>query len=451
MVNRFQTVGTSGLQRYSGYVDEPYLDSLRGGDGRKTLRQMEYGDPVVGAVLFSIEFYLRQMERTVEPGDETPAAQEQADFVASCFDDMSVSWEDTLSEILTFLVYGWSYHEIVYKLRQGYSDDPTKRSRHNDGRIGWRKLPLRSQLTLDSWVFDEDGGVQAMVQTAPPHYNRVEIPIEKSLLFRTTAKYGNPEGRSILLNAYRPWYFKRQIEQIEAIGIERDLAGLPIAWVPTELMRQDAGAEEQALLTTIKQIVTNIRRDEQEGVVMPRAYDTNGNLKYDLSLLSTGGQRQFNTDAIIARYDQRIAMTVLADWILLGHERVGTQALSVSKLGIFTQALQAWADSIADIFNAHAIPRLLRLNGLDDSAPPRLRFVSVPKVDLEALGQYITAIAGAGALLFPDQELENHLRRAAGLPDAPEAEEEFEPTTAPPAVEDDEVEPEAGDTGQAGV
>lgn len=33
--------------------------------------------------------------------------------------DMQDTWSDTISEILSFLTYGWSYHEIVYKVRAG--------------------------------------------------------------------------------------------------------------------------------------------------------------------------------------------------------------------------------------------------------------------------------------------------------------------------------------------
>lgn len=31
--------------------------------------------------------------------------------------DMQDTWTDTISEILSFLTYGWSFHEIVYKRR----------------------------------------------------------------------------------------------------------------------------------------------------------------------------------------------------------------------------------------------------------------------------------------------------------------------------------------------
>ena len=44
-----------------------------------------------------------------------------------------------------------------------------------------------------------------------------------------SARGDNPEGRSILRNAYFSWYFEKKIAEIEGIGIARDLAGLPRA------------------------------------------------------------------------------------------------------------------------------------------------------------------------------------------------------------------------------
>ena len=56
---------------------------------------------------------------------------------------------------LSFLTYGWSAHEIVYKRRAGKSKDPRLNSKYSDGPIGWRK-PDRAQETLWEWVYDDE-------------------------------------------------------------------------------------------------------------------------------------------------------------------------------------------------------------------------------------------------------------------------------------------------------
>ncbi len=405
-------LGETGLQKSGGQVYEEFLRELRGDRWLKVVREMSEQDSVVVAILFAVEMMLRQADWEIEPADNDT---ETAEFVESCFDDMSLSWEDTMTEILTMLPYGYSYLETVYKKRGGDVDDPAKRSKYNDGRIGWRKWAIRSQHTRYMWEFDRGGGIRGMWQTLEQG-TPVLIPIEKALLFRTTTHLGNPEGRSILRGRYRSWYFKKHMENIEGIGVERDIAGLPVAHVPPELLSSAASPENQQLYSAIKEIVTSIRRDEQEGIVWPLAYDENGRERFKLELLSTAGSRQFDIGGIISRKNSEIAMAVLADFILLGHEKVGSYALSATKSSMFKTALKAWLDSIADVINTYAIPRLLRVNGMQVTAPPRLAFGGVGEIDLDVLMTFVKEASAAGMELFPSVEIENDLRSKMRLP-----------------------------------
>lgn len=417
-------LGVTGLQRMGrrSTISEEFLPQLSGERARKVYREMRDNDPVIGAMFFAIEMLVRQVEWRVEGGSE-----ELVEFVESCLSDMSHTWGDFLAEVLSMLTYGWSWHEIVYKHRSGDSSDPSKRSKYTDGKIGWRKFPIRSQDSLVEWEFDDEGGIQAMIQSAPPLYAQTTIPIQRSLLFRTGLHKGNPEGRSLLRNAYRPWYYKKRIEDIEGIGVERDLAGLPVIYRSAEI----AAAYDDDL----KKILRNVRRDEQEGVLLPLAYDEAGNKMLEFSLLSSAGQRQMNVSEIIGRYNKTIAMTCLADFILLGQQAVGSFALSSSKTELFATALGAILKSIADTVNEHAVSRLLAVNGIavkDAADLPRLVAGDLEAPDLKELGGYITALAGAGAPLFPDEDLEQHMRKIAGLPEKSEEAKTLPPPTAPP-------------------
>jgi hypothetical protein len=88
----------------------------------------------------------------------------------------------------------------------------------------------------------------------------------------------------------------------------------------------------------------NVRRDEHEGLVLPSEYDPDTKQPlFDFELLSSGGARTFDTNALIQRYEQRILMSVMADFLLLGHEGVGSYAMHVDKTGIFKAALNTIA------------------------------------------------------------------------------------------------------------
>lgn len=417
----FKETGVTGLRRSGGYVYEEFLTQLAGYRAIQIYKEMRENDPIIGAILYAIDKLLRQVQWRVQPASSSLEDIRYAKFVESCMRDMNMTWEDLISEILSMLVYGWSYHEIVYKKRGGMTGNSETRSKYDDGLIGWRKIPIRAQETKQMWDFDDNGGLKGMLQSAPPEYKLIHIPIQKALLFRTTASKNNPEGRSILRNAYRPWYYKKRIEEIEAIGIERDLAGFPIMYVDPDIMRPEAPEWKQQIFRDYQNAVINIRRDQQEGMILPSIYADNGNLMYRLELLSSGGQRSFDTDRIITRYDQRIATTVLADFILLGQSANGSYALSSDKTNLFSISLRCWLEIIRSTFNEHALPRLFEVNGFVTKKLPTIEYGDIESPDLGALGNYIQVLAGAGVPLFPDDMLENHLRGLANLPEKRES------------------------------
>jgi hypothetical protein len=329
---------------------------------------------------------------------------------------MQDNWQVTLASILSMMIYGWSYHEICYKIRGGDVADPIRKSNFTDGKIGWRKFDIRSQESLMRWETVEPSGsgdITGMTQIVYGLGART-VPYEKSLLFRVSLNRGSPEGKPMIRNAYRPWFIKKHIEEIEAIGIERDLAGLPVGWLDPAYMSPDATDDEKAVFTTVKQIVANIKRNEMEGIVFPLLYDEYGHKLIDLTLMNSGGNRQFDIDKTIGRYNQQIAMSVLADFLMLGHEAVGTQALGSSKIELWMMAVESLAKSIAAEINQYAIPRLLKLNGMDTENMPKLVFGSVENVDLGVLGTFIKAMCDAGVIV-PDQKLEEMIREIAKL------------------------------------
>src|SRR5215831_5855926 len=420
-------LGVTGVKRVSGYVDEEFLPALRGRNAVKVYREMSSNDSMVGALMFAIDKLIREIEWKVLPADqgqENVAAQE---FLESCMEDMSDPWDGFIGEVLSMLVYGWSWHEIVYKKRMGpWQTDPRKRSKYSDGLIGWRKIPIRAQETLLRWSFDETGGVRAMIQMAPPKYVQTVLPIEKSILFRTAIAKGNPEGLSLLRTAYRSWYFKKRLEEFEAIGVERDLAGMPVGKVPADYLNAAKGTPQAKTVDAFRKMVRGVRRDENEGLVLPTQYDPDTKQPmFDFELMNSGGTRQFDTNSIIQRYEQRILMTVLADFILVGHEDTGSYSLHTDKTGMFRAALNAIAKTIADTLNRYAVPRLFALNGWKLDELPRFEPTNVDPPALDQLSAFISATAGAGMQWFPDPELEKYLREIARLPEMTDEDVDF--------------------------
>lgn len=411
MSNDSKEIGRVGQRRYGGIFYEEFLSELRGRKGAEVFTEMSNNDETIGAILFAIEMLVRQASWNVEPGGSTAKDREAAEFVKSCMDDMQQTWIDTISEILSFLTYGWSFHEIVYKRRMGRTKDSRTSSKYDDGLIGWMKLPIRSQETLYQWEYDDQDNLIGMTQMPPPDFGLITIPMNKAMLFRTRSRKDNPEGRSILRTAYRSWYFKRRIQEIEGIGIERDLAGLPVITTPEGMDIWDKDDEDMnAIRAGLEAMVKNIRRDSTEGLVLP--------FGYSFELTSTGGSRQFDTNSIIARYDTKISQTVLADFIQLGHESVGSFALSSDKTNLFSMAICAFLDIICQTFNSQGIPALIDING-DHFAGvtdyPRLTHGDIEDVDLATMATFIKDMTSIGVII-PDESLEDYVRQLGKLP-----------------------------------
>lgn len=410
-VVNFKQLGTTGLKRYGPYVYEEFLPELRWPRAGKVYQEMADNDPVIGAILYLAEMLIRGTSWGVSPASTSKADVEAAEFLKSCMDDMEMSWPDTISEILSMLTYGFSFHEILYKVRRGPTERSARyRSKYSDGRIGWRNLPVRSQNSLNGWIFNKDNEAVAFEQLAEPDYQRVVIPFSKGLLFRTRVTRDNPEGKSLLRNAYRPWFFKKHFEEIEGIGIERDLAGFPVLQSPEGLdLWNEDDPNMVALRSRAEELVANVRRDSEEGILLPYGWD--------LKLLTSGSSRQLDIGGTIERYDNRIAITMLSDIILLGNKS-GSFALADTKQSMLASSLQSQLLNIADVFNTRAVPRLFQANSFVGlTALPKI----VPgQIQTPSLKEVALVLRAMGLKINDDMELQNYLRRIMNMPELSE-------------------------------
>lgn len=426
----YTEVGNSGLRAFAGWVREEFLPQLTGRQGAQKYREMMDNSPIIGAIMASIVATMRKVEWRVEPADDSGEAAEAADFLDSCRDDMTDTWEENVVEDLSMLGYGFAAKEIVYKKRMGR--DPGKapdgtdlgKSDYDDGLIGWRRLPIRGQDTVLKWFFDANGEIKGMTQQ-PWSGALIDIPIEKLLLFRPSQHKNNPEGRSILRTSYVPYYFIKRLQEQEAILGER-MGGLPCVKVPSELIQaaSDGDAIATAAMAAYKKMATNIRIDEQMGILMPSDMQPGPNgpssspaYSFELVVPQGGRGMALNINDTVNRYNTQILTSVLADFLTMGHDARGAQNLGQTKIDLFYQAIEGFLNSNAAIYNRHAIPRLWRLNGFDMDYMPKLIPDLAIRVDLDVLSNFVTRLASAGMPIFPNDDVQRYLLEAAGLPD----------------------------------
>jgi len=416
--SKFGETGTSGLKHSAGRIQDEFIRELEGYRGTKKLDEFRRNDAIAGGVLRAMTMLTRSVDWTVWPSEDESLSGDlrldDAEFLESCQGDMGrQTWPEFIGEVATKYWAGFSLFEEVMKVRAG-SKGATP-SKYDDRNIGWAKLAFRAQETIERWALGPHGEIEGAEQRDPSGGGVFDIPEMKFLLFRTSTEKNNPMGESVLRSAFVDWCYKTGKEEVGAIAFERDGTGIPEFYIPADKMDADG---DQTTFNYFKKMGKNIRVDDQACVILPSDTDEKGNRLYEFNLKSSPGTRSTNTNEEINRHNMAIAISCLAQWLLLGTTGVGSFALVDSHTNSFATALGGYLDMIAEVLNCVAIPRLWEINGWDRPTP-YFKHGDIETQDIVALSGLLTAATGAGIDLT-DPQTENEIRRVAGLPQTAE-------------------------------
>ena len=383
------TLGVAGDNTHNGQIRaDEFLPELRGKKAVRKYREMRDNDSTVGAVMYSVEQILRDVDLHVHPANDSDAAKVEKEFVESILVDMDHTLDDHIAEALGYLSYGFGWFEVIYKRRVGPTErSPKKHSKFTDGRIGIRKIASRAPWTINKFDVDQKtGDVLGIEQSVGLMAGKNYIPTNKSLYYRTTSLNGDPSGRSILRNAYTSYEY----------------------------------------LNNLQQILRDVKFNEQGYIILPSdtypdkdGAPTNQRL-VDIELMASNGKRNIDINPIINRYQHDIARSVLSEFLLLGTSG-GSYALSKSKTDLFLRALESYIQAIVDVLNKQLVERLWQLNGLDYDLMPTIKAGDVAPHDLREIAAFLRNLNGANIDVSSHPEVIKDLMDIAELEYDPEA------------------------------
>jgi hypothetical protein len=391
-------LGVETAQRVATTLYDDFLPELRGRNAIRTWKEMSTNDSTVAAILYAITALAREVDWKVVPRDDTPQAQTAADFLQDTIDGMKHPLSETIGEAFTALTYGFSFHEIVYN--------------NVDGRIGWERLSYRPQDTLIRWELDDKLRPVAFLQEMPEG-QKVVIPVDgKGILFRPDST--TPSGTPILRGAWRSWVFKKRAEEHLMISSARNLVGMPQVQMPAEVL---AAGQGDPFYDAMKSLVTRVKRDDLMGIMMPSDRDEAGNLLYEFSLVSPEANPNFDqVVGVIRMFAADITSVVLAGFIGLGRDSMGSRALAEPQQELFQTALGSLLDILENTLNRQAVAWLFKLNPHVANLPiPRLAHGEIKDVDMLGLADLLLKTAQAGAVWFNGEEDDPVLRQIAEL------------------------------------
>ena len=399
-----KVLGVAGDNTYNGQIRaDEFLPELRGKKAIRKYREMRDNDSTIGAVMYATEQVLRDVDLKVMPANDSAEAKKEAEFVESVLDDMDHTLDDHIAESLSNLSYGFAWFEVIYKRRNGPTErSDKKRSKYSDGRMGVRKIAIRAPWTISRFDVDQQtGDVKGIYQDGSGYNNSNYIPTRKSLYYRTTTINGDPAGRSILRNAYTSYEYVNNLQSIEAIAVERELAGIPVARIPAEYLSGDATAAQSGFVNNLQSILRDVKFNEQGYIILPSdtypdkdGAPTNQKL-VDVELMSSSGSRNIDIDPIVRRYQHDIARSVLSEFLMLGGGNTGSYALSKSKTDLFLRALESYIQAIVDVLNKQLVERLWELNGLNYDLMPTIVAGDVAPHDLREIAAFLRNLNGA--------------------------------------------------------
>ena len=406
---KFRTIiGTTGLKHMGGRIREEYLNALKSWSSEVKLYLEMRDDPIIGAQLDAIKLPLQAATFDVQPSPGgSPNDAAAAEWLWDCMNNMDgQTWNSHVEDALESLDFGFALGELVLDKRA-------------DGRLWLRNIDPRGQESLDRWEYDEAerDKLDAFVQLDPNSGGTFTIPISKCLHFKFRGRKGNPQGKSLLRALYWPYKFARNLEDLEGIGIERDVGGMPVA-------KLKEGGYEDNDIVTLKAALKGLRKDEEVYLIEPEGVDIRA---------YAGGSKIYDTNVVIDRWHKIMLMRFFSQFLILGMGNVGTQALVKGSHDFFALALEAVQRYLLETWNQQLVPYLFKFNQWPNiSGYPTIVWEKPGRVDLVALVNFMNTAIGA-KLLTPTDLDEDHIRSLADLPELPD-EERGNPRTpeAPP-------------------
>lgn len=404
---KLSEIGYSGLKMFDGISLEESHKELQHPTNIETYRAMSYHPAVNAALSLYNSMVSKATFRILEPKDATEQEKQQTDRVREMFNDMEISMEDVIVDIMTMTTFGFSVLEKVYRRRL-----KSKGSAYDDGLIAPKKLAFRNQESIEKFLFDDTGneliGVKQNLARVRDPFNRfakretleVNLPREKFMLFNIGRNRSNPYGVSPLRDVYLPWKYLSSVEELEASGVAKDLQGLPVLSIPAEYMSSDASPEQKVIFEQFKAIVRNLQNNTQSGVILPSTVDPETRQPlFELKLLSTeGGKKNYDTGAVKDYYRTMIFIGMSADILLMGNTQTGSFALGSIKTSLTGSFVESMLRRIVSVFNDDLIKQIYELNGWDIARRCKMDHEGFEDVDLESFSKAIQRIGAVGYL-----------------------------------------------------
>lgn len=375
-----RTLGVPGYDEgVVGLPDLEFMSELEPPSGLDKFRRMERNDPIIGGLMLRLKGIFSRVTWNV--------TGENADFIQAQMNALPKGFGNLMELLASSLTYGFALGEEIFALESG--------------RVLLKDIEPRFQTSITSMPPGE------AIQQVGGAY--IKIPLTKCLHHVFMDENRSPYGVSILRHVYKSYYYKINCEAAEATGIDRDLSGLPILSAPegfdfaaTDSSSPSYDANVAATLDWAIDLVGNVRKDSQQGVVKP--------FGWTFDLVRGTGTASINPTETIQRYNSEIASGLLEGFAVTGStQNKGNVEILV---GDFIAACGGFVNSMEESLQKQVVDRICLFNGL---TPPKIALKPPRLTDLAKLASFVARLV-AQEVVKPSPALERELLSIAELP-----------------------------------
>lgn len=440
---------SGGFQQSSGRYDTEFNPNLKGDRLQKKVTEMRENDGTFGTCVAISMALFCAVPWVFKSRSDSPRGRREVEFGEQVWSDMVHDPQDVHTDVYSFVWHGFDLHEIMLKRRNGPVFNPKtgqkdrlRSSKFSDGRMGIADLSPRLQASVKEWKWDEDGYLSHVIQKRqfgkPP---TDPIPIEKFLHVRTENAGDNPEGRSFYRSLIRAYELKKKIEELEGVGAFKEVAGVIVGRLPWIYMQKDVPTAYSAALDLFKNNLSGFQRGQHEYILWPSSRDDMGkDTGFGIETLP-GSMSKYNLDAIIKRWDHRIASLFNMGFIDYGSGgEGGNRALSVDQTSLYEHTLNRVVMTAGKAINKQVFEPLWDINGVPDEFRADLVPGPIARKDLEKFTSNMQRLIDCGALTS-DTSMEVFTRDEMSYPPMDDPTEGNDTELVDDAVEvvDDEI------------
>jgi len=437
-------VGQPGFKLKDSWVDILKEEDLRPQNFFCTIEEMSEDACVAHPLEFTQDLVTLGLMKGKWESTGTRKSDIIAEFMQHNMNSMDgMTWLDAIENFNTSIKWGFSLSEIVLK----------KETKGKfKGNYVLSKLAPRPQTSLHSWLWDEYEREITHVVQKPLHttqyirepldfpylgnitdivrysqsgltlFDYPIIPKANLLHFTYNSSDSNPQGRSPLIACYRPWREKNVIQEYEIIGTTRDLGGIPLGRVPSDLIvnahdPEGRYPEDEAQYNSYIDQLENIHAGNQASILLSSDQNDSGVYEYDLKLLGIDGSgKQFDISKMIEQKDAEIYNAFGAGFLTLG-QGGSTSSYNLSTSGRSVHAFKVERDLIrkSEVLKSQLCKALLDANNLDYDHKdlPNYVYADPDQLSMDEAGKFIQRAKSVGGLT---QEALEYIYRLAGIP-----------------------------------